>query len=581
MKRRGVPQWTTRSDSGRFHVASFAFWAALILVCGCGKDAPSKTAPTALERPELPRLRDVLERTGIDFVHTNGPTKSRYMMETLGGGVAVIDFDGDGLPDLYFVGSGGVPAHTDRQGPSGSRLYKNLGGWKFQDVTEHAGVGGRGYAMGAVVGDYDGDGDLDIYVTSYGSNTLYQNQGDGTFRDVTKEAGVDDARWSTGAAFLDYDGDGHLDLFVQNYVVYTVEDHRPYSRKGVSIYPTPDLFDPVACSLFHNKGDGTFEDVSVKSGIAAHLGKGLGVLVDDFDGDGRPDIYCANDTAPNFLFHNKGDGTFEELGLVSGAGYSAEGREEAGMGVDAADLDGDGLLDIVVTNFQDESTSIYRGEGRMFFTEVSAGSGTALATLSTLGFGVRLLDLDGDMLPDMVMANGHVYDNAEQVVPPATFAQPPLCFRGLGACRFEDVTRLQPPEFRRARVGRGLATADLEGDGDLDVVIGNLGAAPSVFENDGGNRKSWTSVHAVGTKRDSSAIGARVTVEVGGHVQFQDVRSGGSYLSQSDLTLTFGLGDVETIDRVAVRWPDGKVEEARGVPARKHLVFVEASGLKK
>jgi hypothetical protein len=556
-----------------------AVCALAIALPSCGDDAPK--TPVVLERPELPRLRDVRERTGIDFVHPNGITPQRTMLETLGGGVAVIDYDGDGRPDLYFVGSGTVPKSTAQQSPSGSRLYRNLGGFGFEDVTARAQVGGRGYAMGAVVGDYDGDGDQDLYVTSYGSNTLYQNQGDGTFRDVTRAAGVDDVRWSTGAAFLDYDRDGDLDLFVQNYLEYSVEDHHPYSIKDVPAYPVPDMFDPVPCSLFKNRGNGTFEDVSAVSRIGAYRGKGLGVLVADFDGDGWPDIYCANDSVANFLLRNQGDGTFEDRGLVSGAAYSAEGRELAGMGVDAGDLDGDGELDIVVTNYQDEPASIYRGEGRMFYTEVSAGSGTARATLSTLGFGVRVFDLDGDSLPDIVMANGHVDPNAERLTPQAPFAQSPLCFRGLGGCRFEDVTRLQPAGFTRARVGRGLATADLDGDGDLDVVIGNLGAAPSVFENDGGNVKSWTSVLAVGKKRDSTAIGARVTVEAGGRTQFQWVRSGGSYLSQSDLRLVFGLGDSTKVDRVVVRWPDGSVDEARDVPARKHLVIVEGQGLRR
>ncbi len=551
---------------------------------GASAEAPAPAQPAAnpaASAPALPQLRDVTARTGIGFVHHNGATPQRTMLETLGGGVAVIDYDGDGRPDLYFVDSGAVPAHTGEQAPGGNRLYHNLGGWRFEDVTERAGVRGRGYGMGAVVGDYDGDGHPDLYVTCYGSNILYKNLGDGTFRDVTREAGVDDARWSSGAAFLDYDRDGKLDLFVENYVVYRVEDHRPASINGIPTYPFPDLYDPEGCSLLRNRGDGTFENVSESSGIAAVKGKGLGVLVADLDGDGDADIYCADDTTHNRLFENLGNGRFQDVGLVSGAGYSSEGRESSGMGVDAADLDGDGTLDIVVTNFQNEANSIYRCDGRLSYTEISSRSGTARASLSTLGFGVRLFDFDGDGVQDLVVANGHIYDNAPLVDPPATFAQPALCFRGLGGARFEDVGAKEPPELTRPRVGRGLATADLDGDGDPDLVFANLGAAPAIFENDGGNRRAWVAVQAVGTRRDATAIGARIRVEAGGKRQFSEVRSGGSYLSQSELVQSFGLGDAGTIDRIEVRWPDGKTEEARQLPVRARYVFVEGQGLKR
>jgi len=499
----------------------------------------------------------------------------------MSGGVAVIDFDGDGKQDLYFVDSGAVPATTEDQAPGTSRLYRNLGGWKFADVTAGAGVGGRGYMLGAVVGDYDNDGDQDLYVTSYGSNILFQNGGDGTFRDVTKEAGCDDARWSSGAAFLDYDRDGDLDLFVQNYLDWRVETHEPQQRSGVDVYPAPDSCPPIASSLFRNRGDGTFEDVSEAAGIAQLLGRGLGVLVADFDDDGDSDIYCANDLVQNFVLENKGDGTFEDFGLRSGAAYSAEGKIESGMGVDGGDLDGDGNVDIVVTNYQRETNSIYRGEGGLFFTETSAASGTAEASLRSLGFGVRLLDLDNDGCLDLVVGNGHVMDNIAEVEPGVTWAQPPLLFRGLCNGRFEDVAPTQPQEFRAPRVVRGLASADLDDDGDLDLVLCTLGGKPLVLENQGGEAKSWISVRCVGTKRDSTALGTRVTVEAGGRKHFHDVRSGASYLSHSDLRLFFGLGEASKVDRITVRWPDGSVEDAREVPARSHLVFVEGRGLQR
>jgi hypothetical protein len=523
-------------------------------------------------------FRDVTRACGITFVHHNGFTGKRNLLEAMGGGIAVIDYDGDGKQDLYFVDSGAVPTKTAVQAPGGNKLYRNLGGWKFEDVTARAGVAGRGYGMGAIVGDYDNDGDQDLYITNYGSNILYRNEGNGTFRDVTREAGCDDARWSTGAAFLDFDRDGRLDLFVQNYLDFEVEKVRPYSVHGLSLYPPPDIFDPIGCSLFRNRGDGTFEDVSQAAGIAGHLGKGLGVLVADFDGDGDSDIYCANDTAANFLFENTGAG-FKEVGLLSGAAYSEEGREEAGMGVDAADVDGDGALDIVVTNFQGEANSVYRGEGGLYFTEMSSRTGMAEVSRGTLGFGVRWFDYDDDGLQDLVVANGHVYDNAPLIDPSATSMQPAHLFRGLGRLKFERVDPRVAPEFATPHFGRGLALADLDDDGDLDLVITNIGAAPCVYENVGGNRNAWVAVRCVGTKRDSTAIGARVTVEVGGAKQFNDVRSGGSYLSQSDLRVFFGLGAKEQLDRVEVRWPDGTREEARDVPARRQLVFVEGRGL--
>jgi hypothetical protein len=556
---------------------------ACAAACGDGGATPAGgSARAALFEPRDPSqvvFRDVTTRTGIEFVHESGMSPKRQIVETLGGGVAVLDFDGDGWPDLYFVDSGEVPERTDVQRPVESRLYRNVGGLRFEDVTARAGLQGRGYGMGAVAGDYDADGDVDLYVTSYGSNALYRNEGEGKFRDVTREAACDDARWSTGAAFLDFDRDGALDLFVENYLDYRVEDYVRHEMKGETSYPPPDLFEPTRCSLFRNRGDGTFEDVSESSGVAAARVKGLGVLVSDLDGDGDPEVYCASDTMPNLLFENLGGGRFREVAMLAGCALSEEGREEAGMGVDAADLDGDQILDIVVTNFFAETNSVYRGEGGLFFTEISARTGTAEAARKSLGFGVRLFDYDNDGTVDMVLANGSVYHNAPRVQPGSTFAQPALCFRGVGGARFEDVGARMDPKLVEPRVRRGLATADFDRDGDLDLVFANLGGPPSVFENVGGDRRAWVSVGVRGTRRDSTAIGTRVTVVAGGRAQVQEVRSGGSYLSQSDLRLTFGLGDAEEIERVEVRWPDGSVEGAEKLRARQHLTFVEGAGL--
>jgi hypothetical protein len=539
--------------------------------------APGGASPNA--KSSFVSFRERGAAAGVTFVHRSGARGRRVMIEQLGSGVAVFDYDGDGKQDLYFVDSGELPARTEEQAPGGNKLFRNLGDWKFADVTANSGAAGRGYMHGAVVGDYDGDGDIDLYVTAYGSNSLLQNQGDGTFRDVTQQAGCDDRRWSTGAAFLDYDRDGVLDLFVQNYVEFRVEQHRPYSMAGVDSYSPPDLFEPVACSLFRGRGDGTFENVSARTGLVEHVGKGLGVLVGDLDDDGSSEIYCANDSTPNRLLVLKPDGRFEDLGLVSGSGYGADGREEAGMGVDAGDVNGDARLDIVVTNFQKEPNALYRNEGELNFTEISERSGTASAARRSLGFGVRLADFDHDGRLDLVVNNGHVYDNAPLTDPPATWAQAPLLFRGLANTRFEDVLATQPPEFQRARVGRGLAAGDLDDDGDLDLVLTSAGGKAEVFENAGGEQGAWLTVRCVGTQRDSTAIGARVEVLAGGVRRLNDVRSGGSYLSQSDLRVHFGFGDLSQVERVSVRWPDGAVEEARDVPTRRHLVFVEGQGL--
>lgn len=555
-----------------------ALAAAVSCAAGCGR--PDASVPSAAVVSSVrPYFREVTAASGITFVHENGATPAKYLIETLGSGVAVIDFDSDGKPDLYFPNGGAVPAKIGEQAAGKSRLYRNLGGWKFADVTERAGIAGRGFMLGAVTGDYDSDGDPDLYVTSYGSNILFQNQGDGTFRDVTAAAGADDTRLSSGAAFVDVDGDAKLDLFVQNYVAFRVEDDHPHFVNGVPIYPAPDLFEPEPCKLLRNRGDGTFEDVTESAGVAGGLGKGLGVLTSDLDRDGDVDIYCSNDTMPNTLFENLGGGRVREVGMLSGAAYGEDGRERSGMGVDAADIDGDGLFDLVVTNYQNEPNSIYRNDGGLLFTEITSRSGTMIASLRSLGFGVRWLELDNDGWPDLVVANGHVLDNAPLADPTATYRQPPLLFRGAANGRFEDVLAQQSSEFRAPRAGRGLASADLDGDGDLDLVLTTVGGAPAIFENVGGNERAWLRVKVVGTRRDSTALGTRVEVVADGRTQVNEVRSGGSYLSQSELVLQFGLGDAQRVEKVRVHWPGGAIEEAAGLATRATVTFVEGRGL--
>jgi hypothetical protein len=545
-----------------------------LLGAGCGQ--PPLSAVEAAD--EFPKLRDVTARAGIDFVHDRGASARRLLVEAMGGGVTVLDFDGDGRPDLYFVDSGLAPQEGSPRAGS-NRLYRNLGGWRFEDVTERANAAGRGTMMGAIAADCDGDGDQDLFITGVGANLLLRNRGDGTFEDDTERAGLTDSAWSTGATFFDFDRDGDLDLFVLHYVEWDEASQREHTLRGVPVVPAPDVFEPIANRLFRNRGDGTFEDVTEAAGLAGLFGKGLGVLSADLDDDGDVDVFVANDTERNFVLENLGDGTFRDVGLLSGAAYGADGRAQSGMGVDAADLHGDGRLDIVVTNFQHEVNSIFRNEGGLRFTEVSASSGTAAVALNALGFGVRALDLDFDGVVDLVVANGHIQEHIAELEAGVGWAQAPSCFRGLGGGRFQDVLAGEPEEFRRARVGRGLAAADFDGDGDLDLVFGVLGGAPRVFENDGGNRRTWIAVRCVGTNRDASALGTRVRIECAGRSQVAEVRSGGSYLSQSDLQLHFGLASADVVERITVRWPDGKVEEARDVPARRSVTFVEGRGL--
>jgi len=545
------------------------------LLAGCDDAAPAAVPvdPRAGFRFEL------RAGTGIDFVHRRGASPERKMPETLGGGIALFDHDGDGRVDVYCVDSGPVPARLGDDRPGTNRLYRNLGGWRFEDVTRARNASGRGLGMGAVAGDYDGDGDLDLYLTNYGPNVLLRNDGGAGFVDVTAAAGVADGRWSTGAAFLDFDLDGRLDLFVQHYVDYHSERHVPHSVRGIPAYATPDAFDPLPNVLFQNRGDGRFEDVSAASGIAAHAGKGLGVLASDLDLDGDPELYCANDTAPNFLFENLGDGRFAERGLVSGSAYGEDGREEASMGTDAADLDGDGDLELIVTNFQGEPNSLYRNEGGLQFTEVSSRTGTRAAAMLSLGFGVRFADFDNDGLTDLAVGNGHVYDNAREIDPQTSFEQAPLLFRGEAGLRFRDVLLFQSQAFRAPRVARAVATGDLDQDGDLDLVVGVNGGAPLLFENVGGNQQAWLRVELVSARRDVSAIGARVLLEAGGRRQLQEVRSGGSYLSQSEFTLHFGLGAAQRVERLSVRWPGGLQDEFTDLEVRRTLRIEEGRGL--
>jgi hypothetical protein len=484
------------------------------------------------------------------------------MPETVIGGAGWIDFDGDRLYDLYFVNGN---LHSDRggQGEAADKLYRNLGGGRFRDVTAAAGVGDRGYGCGLAVGDYDNDGLSDLYVTNLGPNVLYHNQGQGHFRDATGEAGVGGGGWSTSAAFLDYDLDGSLDLYVCRYVDF--DPAHECRQAGLPVYCSPHEFSGVPDILYRNQRDGSFEDVSVRAGVAVagpSAGKSLGVVVLDYDDDGDPDIYVACDQVPGLLFRNNGNGTFTEVGLAANVAYSEEGTSTAGMGVDAGDVDLDGREDIVVTNFSDERNSLYLNQGSGFFIDAGKRFGLGGPTLSRLGFGVIFLDYDFDSDLDLYFANGHVQDNVAVFRPDLTFGEPDQLLENEGGRRFKDVSAVAGEWFSRATVSRAAASCDFDNDGDDDLVIVSSGARATLLRNDT-PAGHWIAFDLRGTRSNRDGYGARVTVtarRAGG--VFQRVferRSARSYASACDPRVRVGLGKEPTqVEKVEIRWPSGE-----------------------
>ena len=516
---------------------------------------------------------DVTRQSTIDFIHKSGASPDKYMVETFGSGVAWLDYDNYGFQDLYFIN--GAPG-------TANALYHNNKDGTFIDVTRQAGVAGEGagksaYKTGVAVGDYDGNGFLDLYVTAFGPNVLYKNNGNGTFTDVTAAAGVagGPAEWSTSTGFFDYDRDGHLDLYVVNYLDYRLNDN-PYCglrQPGRRMYCHPTMFDGMADRLFHNNGNGTFTDVSAKAGIANPSGKGLGVVFCDFDRDGHTDIYVANDSVRNFLYRNNGDGTFRDVAYGAGVGFDANGKPQAGMGTDCVDYNADGLPDIFVTNFSEELNTLYENRGNGVFEDVTekAGLGSGFVPL---GFGTRMFDFDNDGDSDIYVTNGHVIDNIAMYQPSLTYAQKDLLYENLGG-RFRDVSAQSGPVFKVDRVGRGLAVADFDNDGNLDVVIANLGRAPALLRNQGLLHNNWITIKAKGTRSNASGLGARVTVETAGGVQVKEINNVASYLSSNDIRLHFGLGKAGIVRRLEVVWPSGTRQTLNDVAVNQILAVEE------
>jgi hypothetical protein len=525
-----------------------------------------------------PRVQfvNVAREAGITFKHENGASKEKLMPETFGAGVAWIDFDNDGLPDLFF--SNGADLAHGKPSP-GNVLYHNLGNGKFEDVTKKAGVAGNGmFATGVTVGDYDNDGFLDIFVSGYNSRQLFHNNGDGTFTDVTAKAGVAGGGWSSSAAWVDYDRDGYLDLFVARYLEYDVKNapYCGYKQEGYRTYCDPQQFDGVPDQLFHNNHDGTFTDVSVKAGIANRAGKGLGVVVGDIDLDGWPDIFVTNDGVRNFLYRNKGDGTFQDITYTAGTGFDMNGKAMAGMGTEIADFDGDGLPDIFLTAFSREYNTLYRNLGKLQFEDVTLKAGLQSGFL-TLAFGTKLFDFDNDGRLDIFCTNGHVTDNVELYDPQLSYKQSDLLYQNIGGGRFKDVSAESGPAFRIKHVGRGAAVADFDNDGDLDIVIADCGGPALLYRNDGGNRNHWLAIKARGRESNRFGLGSKVRVTAGGVTQYREINPSGSYLSTSDMRLYIGLGKETIVQRLEIEWPLGKKQVLENVPAGQILNLDEAN----
>ena len=581
---------TLRIDPG--HVAARFNLERALLASGDAVGAPEqKAADPNRARPRDPpppahaSFTDVTEASGIVFRHENSPTTSKYLIETMGGGVALLDYDGDGRLDVFFTNGAAltdpmpVGAEPDKSSPRfANRLYRNKGDGTFEDVTSRAGLaGGRGYGMGAAVGDYDNDGFADLYVTNYGANVLYRNDGDGTFTDVTARARVAAGGWSASAGFFDYDNDGRLDLFVTRYVDFTFAAN-PYCgerRPGYREYCHPRNFRGMTNLLFRNNGDGTFADVSAEAGLTKLVGKSLGVAFADYDGDGRMDVYVANDSVPAFLLHNEGGRRLADVALTAGVAYNEEGAAVAGMGADFADYDGDGRPDVFVTTLSGETYSLYRNRRDEGFVYTTRVSGVAQATLSFSGWGTRFFDYDNDGRKDLFVAQGHVLDTIELTSDHLRYQQPPLLLKGDGE-RFVDAGPDAAAAFRRPWAGRGAAFGDLDDDGDTDVVVANCGQRPYVLRNDGGNRRHWLAIRTVGTRSNRDGIGCRVkTVTTSGLTQYHTVTTAGSYLSASDKRLLLGLGTDQRLRLVEVQWPSGAVQRLEGVRADQSLTLKE------
>jgi hypothetical protein len=558
--------------SRRHFVRSLAAGSAGLLLPRFGPPVPAE--PPFFE--EVPP-----GRSGISFVHENAMSPERYLPETLGPGCAFFDYDNDGWMDVYIVNSGPSDFYTPKT-PLRNALYRNNRDGTFTDVTEKAGVPGGTFGMGIAIGDYDNDGFQDLFVTAYGRCTLYHNNGNGTFTDVTDKAGLAAPGWTTSAVWFDYDGDGRLDLFVCSFVEFGV-DNTVFcgdNKLGRRFYCIPKVFEPTPSLLFHNNGDGTFTEASKGTDIARALGKALGVVATDINNDGRMDLFVANDTVQNFLFVNRGPQSWEEIGLASEVGYSANGRARSGMGVDAADFDADGWQDLFVANVDNEMFSLYRNRGDESFSDQAHEHGVSQATRLLSGWGLKFFDFDNDGNVDLFLANGHPDDMIDTYGGNVTYKEPLLLFRHDGT-RLRNISDQAGPTFAKRYPARGLAVGDYDNDGRLDVLVTNNGEAPLLLRNRAGAAHHWVGLTLQGTSCNRDAIGAQITWSAGGAKRSRLKTSGGSYLSAHDPREVLGLGRATTVDWIEIRWPapSGHVERLERIPVDRYIRVVEGKGI--
>ena len=528
-------------------------------------------------------FRDITQKAGIHFVHNNAAFGKKYLPETMGPGVAFIDYDNDGWPDIFIVNGMDWPGHASKR--STPKLYHNNHDGTFTDVTHKAGLDVEMFGMGVAVGDYDNDGYDDLFVTALGQSRLFHNNGNGTFTDVTQKAGLlGPKEFSTSAAWVDYDRDGKLDLVVGNYVQWSLEGDLYCTLDGKSkSYCTPESYKGASVQLWHNRGDGTFEDVTKKAGVWEPTSKTLGIAILDYDNDGWPDLLFSNVTQPNKLYRNNGNGTFTEKAVVAGVAFSEDGVARAGMGVDAADYDRSGMASILITNFPNQMLSLYHNEGKGLFVDEAPRSEVGRNSLLTLGFGCFFFDYDLDGWPDILIANGHIDGDIQRVQPNVKYAMPPHIFRNLGKGNFQEVTKSLGAGFATPRVGRGAAYGDVNNDGRLDLLLSTNGGPVYLFENDfigsaAAANKSLR-IKLIGTKSNRDGIGTVVRLTAGGESQSEMLRSGSSYLSASELVLTFGLAMHEQADSIEIRWPSGQVDKLANVAAGQTITVTEGKGI--
>jgi hypothetical protein len=551
-----------------------------------GQAAPAEKRSTGAKASAAPSsavtFQDVTQSAGIRFTHNNGAYGKKYLPETMGPGVAFIDYDNDGWPDIFLVNGTDWPGHATKH--STPKLYHNNHDGTFTDVTHRAGLDVEMFGMGVAVGDFDNDGFDDLFVTAYGQSRLFHNNGNGTFSDVTQKAGLSGPQeFSTSAAFVDYDKDGKLDLVVGNYVQWSIEGDLYCTLDGKSkSYCTPESYKGTAVRLWHNRGNGTFEDVTQKAGLGEPTSKTLGIALLDYDNDGWIDLLLSNDTQPNKLYRNNGNGTFTEKAVAAGVAFSEDGIARAGMGVDAADYDHSGNSSLLITNFSNQMISLYHNEGKGLFVDEAPRSDIGRASLLTLGFGCFFFDYDLDGWLDVLVANGHIDPDIQRVQANVKYAMPPHLFRNDGNGKFEEVTKAMGASFNAPEVARGAAYADVFNDGRLDLLIGTNGGSARLFRNvapAGAFANRSVRIKLVGTKSNPDGIGTVVKLTSSGVTQTEMMRSGSSYLSASELVLTFGLGTHDKAEAVEIRWPSGQVDKLSNVMNGQTVTVTEGQGL--